>query len=72
MRHRFYHTDNGKNAVFHNFAKCTHSIFRTIDRSTRGLLAKPLKTFPKSPIYAIYGQLVLTLQSELWSRLNKH
>ena len=23
--------------------KCTHSIFRTIDRSTRGLLPKPLK-----------------------------
>ena len=38
--------------------KCTHSIFRTIDRSTRGLLAKQLKKFPKSP--SIYGQPVLT------------
>ena len=28
---------------------CTHSIFRTI-RGTRGLLAKPFKIFPKSPI----------------------
>ena len=29
--------------------KYTHSIFRTIDRSTRGFLAKQLKKFPKSP-----------------------
>ena len=28
---------------------CIHSIFRTV-RSTRGLLAKPFKKFPKSPI----------------------
>ena len=33
-------------------------IFRTIDRGTRGLLAKQLKKFPKSP--SIYGQPVLT------------
>ena len=33
MRHCFYHTDLGQNAVFHKFAiipwKCIHSIFRT-------------------------------------------
>ena len=34
------------------------NMFRTIDRSTRGLLAKQLKKFPKSP--SIYGQTVLT------------
>ena len=44
-----YHTDLGQNAVFHFFfkANCTQSIFRTINR---GLLAKPFKKFPKSPI----------------------
>ena len=42
-------------------AKCTHdhSIFRTIDGSTRELLAKQLKKkIPKSP--TIYGQPLLT------------
>ena len=40
----FYHTDVGQNTAlyFHNF-----SMFRTINR---GLLAKPFKKFPKSPI----------------------
>ena len=38
----FYHTDLGQNTAFHNF-----SMSRTINR---GLLAKPFKTFPKSPI----------------------
>ena len=38
----FYHTDLGQNTAFHNF-----SMFRTINR---GLLAKPFKKFPKSPI----------------------
>ena len=41
MRYCFYHTDLGQNAVFHNIQD---------DRSTRGLLAKPLKKFPKSHI----------------------
>ena len=36
--------------------KCTHSIFRTIDQSTRGLLAQLLKKIFK----IIYGQPVLT------------
>ena len=52
MRRCFYHTDLGQNAVFHNFPiqiNCTHSIHQD-DRSTRGLLAKPLKKFPKLPI----------------------
>ena len=44
--------------------KCTHSIFRTIDRGTRGLLAKPLKKISK----ITYIPFSL-LQSELWSCL---
>ena len=50
MRRCIYHTDLGQNAVFHNSVfktNCTQSIFRTINR---GLLAKPFKKFPKSPI----------------------
>ena len=63
MRSCFYHTDLGQNAVFHNFAIQSaliqySAVFRTIDRSTRGVLAKQLKKFPKSP--SIYGQPVLT------------
>ena len=51
MRHCFYHTDLGQNVVFHNFAtQIRHSLNIQDDRSTRGLLAKPLKKFPKSPI----------------------
>ena len=51
MRRCFYHTDLGQNAVFHNFAIqiALIKIFRN-DGSTRGLLAKPLKIFLKSPI----------------------
>ena len=41
MRYCFYHTDLEQNAVFHNIQD---------DRSTRGLLAKPLNKFPKSHI----------------------
>ena len=37
-----YRTDLGQNTAFHNF-----SMFRKINR---GLLAKPFKKFPKSPI----------------------
>ena len=53
MRHRFYHTDLGQKAVFHNFAILykLHSFTFKDDGSTRGLLAKPLKKFPKSPIW---------------------
>ena len=50
MRRCIYHTDLGQNALFHNSVfktNCTQSIFRTINR---GLLAKPFKKFPKSPI----------------------
>ena len=51
MRHYFYHTDLGQKAVFHNFAiKIQHSFNIQDDGSTRGLLAKPLNKFPKSPI----------------------
>ena len=53
MRHCFYHTDLGQNAVFH---------------STRGLLAKQLKIFPKSP-YVYMASRFSLLQSELWSCL---
>ena len=51
MRYCFYHTDLGQNAVFHNFAtQILHSFNIQDDRSTRGLLAKPSKKFPKSHI----------------------
>ena len=40
-----------------------HSFNTQDDRSTRGLLAKPLKKFPKSPI----GRRFSLLQCELWS-----
>ena len=51
--------------------KCTHSIFRTIDRSTSGLLAKQLKKNPKSPSIYMASRFSL-LQSELRSCLNEH
>ena len=51
MRHCFYHTDLGQNAVFHNFEIQMHSFNIQDDRSTRGLLAEPLKKFPKAPIW---------------------
>ena len=52
MRHYFYHTDLGQKAVFHNFnlRYKLYSFNIKDDGSTRGLLAKPLKKFPKSPI----------------------
>ena len=57
MRHCFYHTGHGRNAVFHNFA-IQSTVFRTIDRSKRECLGKQLKKFPKSPgIYTIIGVL---------------
>ena len=57
MGHCFYHTDLGQNAVFHNFAiQIRHSLNIQDDRSTRGLLAKPLKNFQNH----LYGQPVLT------------
>ena len=52
MRRCFYHTDRPQTKCsISQFFKtnCTHSIFRTV-RSTRWLLAKPFKKFPKSPI----------------------
>ena len=50
MRRCFYHTDLGQNAVFHNFAIQIALIQYSGRLEARGLLAKPLKTFPKSPI----------------------
>ena len=48
MRRCFYHTDLGQNAILqYKF----HSFNIEDDRSKRGLLAKPLKKFPKSPIW---------------------
>ena len=46
MKRCFYHTDLGQNAVSHNFATKLHSFNIQDDRSTRGLLARPLKKFP--------------------------
>ena len=46
----FIHRPQTKCSISQFFkTNCTHSIFRTV-RSTRGLLAKPFKKFPKSPI----------------------
>ena len=51
MRYCFYHTDLRQNAVFHNILQQKlHSFNIQDDRSTRGLLAKPLKKIPKSHI----------------------
>ena len=50
MRRCIYHTDLGPpECSISQFFKinCPHSIFRTINR---GLVAKPFKKFPKSPI----------------------
>ena len=46
----FYHTDLGQNAVFHNLHYKLHPFNIQVNRSTRRLLAKPLRKFPKSPI----------------------
>ena len=48
MRPCFYHADLGQKAVFHNTN--LHSFNIQDNGSTCGLLAKPLKKFPKSPI----------------------
>ena len=52
MRRDVYHIDLGQNAVFYNSAIQIALIQYSgqNDRSTSGLLAKPLKKFPKSPI----------------------
>ena len=54
-------------------AKCTHdhSIFRTIDGSTRELLAKQLKKKFQNHLLYMASRFSL-LQSELWSGLNEH
>ena len=54
MRRRFYHTSY-KMQYFPIFffvckTNCIHSIFRTIEAHVDFWLAKPFKTFPKSPI----------------------
>ena len=49
MRRGFYHTDLGQH-YFTILKYKLHSFNIQDDRSTRGLLAKPLKNFPKSPI----------------------
>ena len=48
MRHCFYHTDLGQNAVFHNFA-IQIGLIQYSGRSKHAL-AKPLKKFRTSPI----------------------
>ena len=50
MRRCFYHTDLRQNAAFHHFQEKLHSFNIQNHRSTRGLLGKPFKKFPKSPI----------------------
>ena len=45
MRRCIYHRDLGQNAEFHNFSR--EIALRTINR---GLLAKPFKYSPKSPV----------------------
>ena len=51
MRRCFYHTDLRQLAVsFTIFQDKLHSFSIQDHRSTRGLLAKPFKKFPKSPI----------------------
>ena len=50
MRHCCYHTDLGENAVFHNFTIQIALIQYSGRSKPRGLLAKPLKKFPTSPI----------------------
>ena len=50
MRYCFYHTDLGQNAVFHNLEYKLYLFNIQDDRRTHGLLPKPLKKIPKSPI----------------------
>ena len=50
MRRYFYHTDPVENVVVPNFQDNLHSFNIQAHQSTRGLLAKLFKKFPKSPI----------------------
>ena len=50
MRRYFYHIDLVENVVVPNFQDKLHSFNIQDYQSTRGLLAKPFKKFPKSPI----------------------
>ena len=55
MRRCFYGTDLRQNALFHNLSRQIALIqyskpYEAPGRSTRGLLAKPFKKFPQSPI----------------------
>ena len=76
MRHCFYHTDLGQNAVFYNFATlefCNTAILHSFniqdDQSMPGLLAKPLKSFQNH----LYGQLPLTFAVQAVAEcLNEH
>ena len=45
----FYHRDLVQNAVFHNFSRQIIALIQYF--GPHGLLAKPLKKFPKSPIW---------------------
>ena len=59
-----YHTNLEQNAVFHNFA-LQFALIQYLGRSkhalaSRGLLAKQLKKFPKSPIRLVGGFSHLT------------
>ena len=49
MRCCFYHTDLVQNAVFHNFSRQIIALIQYF--GPHGLLVKPLKKFPKSPIW---------------------
>ena len=50
MRHCFYHTDLGQNAVFHTFAIQIAIIQCSGPSKNAWALAKPLTKFPNSPI----------------------
>ena len=51
MRRCFYHTDLRQNAVFRNFSRQIAFIqYSETYEAPRGLLEKPFKKFPKSPI----------------------
>ena len=50
MRRCFYHRDLRQMQYFKIFQEKLHSFNIQNHRSTRGLLAKPFKKFPKSPI----------------------
>ena len=53
MRHCFYHTDLGQNAVFHNFV-IKIALIQYSGRSKHAwILTNPLKNFPKSPIHVV-------------------